>query len=117
MTRHRTETGRDGICRGICAMLRKHSVRHIRQHPEVLLGGHWCKLCDPGVPDVQVLDPRGWLEVKTESGVLSADQVEWSQWLRDRDWRVAVVTSEVETMRVLQHWRAEDAAERRRKAG
>ncbi len=58
-----------------------------------------------GLPDLQVLAPkRGWLEVKTPGGRLSAEQELAHHRLRDAGWDVAVVRSVTEALDAVAGW-------------
>lgn len=58
----------------------------------------------PGAPDLLVMRNDGWfasLEVKSDTGRLSADQTEWSDWLTAGNGSQAVVRSLDEAVEAL----------------
>jgi hypothetical protein len=65
---------------------------------------------EPGTPDVLVLGPLGFLEIKTAKGKLSADQKRWHDRAAKLGVRVAVVRSVKEAVEVVSLWRADRRA-------
>lgn len=59
----------------------------------------------PGTPDLLVIAPvYGWLEIKTETGELSAKQREWHDRARAFGVRVDVVRSVEGALRTVESW-------------
>jgi hypothetical protein len=66
------------------------------------------RLAPPGTPDILVLKPYGWLEVKTAMGELRASQALWHRAARSRGVRVATVRSISEALQTVQFWADSD---------
>lgn len=61
----------------------------------------------PGAPDLLILRSDGWfatMEVKSDDGKLSPEQVEWSDWLAKGNASQAVVRSLAEAEEVVREW-------------
>lgn len=72
------------------------------------------RMAPAGTPDICLLSPQGWLEVKTPTGKLSKAQDSWHTKARLHSVRVATVRSVSEALAVVERWEAEDAARCRR---
>jgi hypothetical protein len=70
------------------------------------------RLAPAGTPDILVLHPYGFLEIKTATGEIRASQVLWHRTARGRGVRVAVVRSIGEALQVVGGWAHEDEARR-----
>ena len=99
------------ISKSISDALDTLGVMHFRiQCGKVKVRGGWMQLAPPGFPDRWT--ELGFLETKTLTGKLGADQVKCHDRLRDRGHRVAVVRSASEAVKVVAGWRDEDRHER-----
>jgi hypothetical protein len=72
-------------------------------------GGGMIHLAPIGTPDILLVGPGpvagAWLEVKTETGKLRPEQLEWQQRATRQGVRVAVVRSVEQACRAVQEWR------------
>lgn len=67
------------------------------------------KLAPVGTPDICVVSPSGWIEVKLPGNDLSDDQREWHARAKRFGVRVTTVWSVGEAVTVVNAWRSEDA--------
>ena len=103
-----TDRSETEIQSGILKTLRRFGVWADRyQAGMVKIGGNWIHLGEAGAPDILVLDPYGWLEVKVPGGKPSEVQKRWHAKARARGIRVEVVTHEGEATRVVLKWRSD----------
>lgn len=67
---------------------------------QVIRGGRqsWIVMAPKGTPDLLVLAPYVWLEVKGAKGTVSPEQREWHRRAEERGVRVAVVRSVAEAI-------------------
>jgi hypothetical protein len=65
---------------------------------------------EPGVPDLMVQSPFGWLEVKRPGEELSDDQKTWHAKAARAGVRVAVVRSVREAVEIVSLWRRDRRA-------
>jgi hypothetical protein len=73
----------------------------VRVHSgKVKVRGGWMQLAPNGTPDLYVVG-WGWLECKTDTGKLNADQMRMHRLLRAEGERVAVVRSAAEALRAV----------------
>jgi hypothetical protein len=97
------------LSREIVATLERFGVWVQRyQAGMVKLSGRWIHLGKTGTPDLVVLSPAGWLEVKRPGVELGPEQVDWHEKARKAGHRVAVVHSAQEAVRVVMQWRKAD---------
>lgn len=68
------------------------------------------QLAPKGTPDILVLSPYGWLEVKRPGEKLSADQVAWHARAERERVRSAVVHSIEEALMQVSLWKVADEA-------
>lgn len=62
-----------------------------------------------GTPDILVIKPYGWLEVKLLGGTLRPSQIAWHA-RAEREWlRCVVVRSIAEALRAVDRWKRDDA--------
>ena len=73
------------------------------QSGKVKVRGGWMRLASEGTPDLWT--SLGWLECKTEKGLLSDEQIAWHARARDAGVNVAVVRSAADAVRIVQLWR------------
>jgi hypothetical protein len=66
----------------------------------------WLQLCEVGTPDLLVLAPYGFLEVKTRSGRLSIEQKHWHERAARKGVRVAVVRGVAEALDTVRGWQS-----------
>ncbi len=66
--------------------------------------GTWIQLCEPGTPDLFVVNAMGFLEVKTPSGSMRPEQVLWHARAEQIGIRVAVVRSVSEAINAVNGW-------------
>lgn len=74
------------------------------------VGGRWIRCGKKGAPDLIILDPPGWLEVKRPGHELRPHQAEWHERARKAGHRVATVHSAKEALDVVLGWRREESA-------
>jgi len=65
------------------------------------------RMAPAGTPDICVVDPPGWLEVKTTRGRLGAAQDAWHAEAERRGVRVAIVRSVAEAVETVREWESE----------
>ena len=85
---------------------------HRRNSGKILVEGGASRvvhLGEPGTPDIELLAPYGFLEVKTAKGKLSRGQERWHAKARSRGVRVAVVRSISEALDTAASWALADA--------
>lgn len=89
----------------IASSLKKLGYPVVRvQSGTVRVGANYVHLADRGTPDRLVMLRGGrvlWLEVKTPSGILSADQVAWHARAGERGHSVRVVKSVTEAIEAV----------------
>jgi hypothetical protein len=72
-------------------------------------GGGMIHLAEVGTPDILLIGPGpvagAWLEVKTATGKLRPEQLEWQQRATRHGVRFAVVRSVEQACRAVQAWR------------
>lgn len=73
-----------------------------------LSGGGTVKLADPGTPDLLVLRPYGFLEVKEPGKKLRKTQVAWHAKARKHGIRVEVVYTWEDAVAVVARWGLQD---------
>ncbi len=57
-----------------------------------------------GTPDICVVYPPGWLEVKQKGGALSGSQQAWHQRAYDYELNIATVTSATNAVHIVREW-------------
>lgn len=62
------------------------------------------RMAPAGTPDICVIDPPGWLEVKRPGEKLSPDQKVWHDKARRRGIRVATVTNKEQALVLVTAW-------------
>jgi hypothetical protein len=72
------------------------------------------RMCPPGTPDILVLRPYGFLEVKTKKGKLSDAQRAWHSMAESEGIRVQVVRSISDALGAVKRWEKEDNKTRQR---
>jgi hypothetical protein len=102
---HQTETGRGGLCGQIQRALKQLGYEVIRHHPTT---PDRRRLAATGTPDLQVVAPRCWGEVKTPEGRLSPAQIAWHEAARARGERVFVWRSIQQAIVDVQRCEQED---------
>ena len=63
------------------------------------------RMAPAGTPDICIVDPAGWLEVKLPGQDLRPLQRIWHRRAGERGVRVAVVTSVEEAVSIVRDWR------------
>ena len=59
---------------------------------------------ETGMPDLCIVSPSGWLEVKLPDGRLSDEQEAWHRRARNRGIKVATVRSVEEAVEIVRSW-------------
>lgn len=72
---------------------------------------------EPGTPDLLIVKPYGWLEIKTDEGSLNKDQIAWHARAESEGLRVAVVRSVEMALRTVRKWKEQDEQNRARDVG
>lgn len=67
-------------------------------------GGRRINLADAGTPDILVLKPYGFLEVKTPNGIISKAQMDWHYRARRAGIHVDVVRSVAAAVAMVKEW-------------
>ena len=62
------------------------------------------RMAPAGTPDICVVNPPGWLEVKRPGEKLRAEQRAWHEKARRRGVRVATVTSRQQAVTLVKAW-------------
>lgn len=65
----------------------------------------YMQLCSPGTPDLLVVSPYGWLEVKVPGKKRNPDQIAWHARAKKLGIRVAVVTSAGDALAEVLFWK------------
>lgn len=77
-------------------------------------GGGVIHLAEIGTPDILLIGPGAvagaWLEVKTETGKLRPEQLDWQKRATRQGVRVAVVRSVEQAVRTVRAWQKGDCA-------
>ena len=69
------------------------------------------RMAEPGTPDILVLKPYGFLEVKTAKGRIGMSQVRWHNKASEHGVRTAIVRSIGAALQTVKTWRDEDGLE------
>lgn len=66
------------------------------------------RMAEPGTPDILVLKPYGFLEVKTKQGRIGMSQVRWHNKASEHGVRTAIVRSIGAALRTVKIWEKDD---------
>ncbi len=72
----------------------------------VRVAGGFMHLAPKGTPDILVLNPYGWLEIKTDKGVTSEAQIKFRERCAREGIRHAEVRSAAEAVELVTGWRS-----------
>jgi hypothetical protein len=97
------------VKREITSTLERFGVWVERIHTGMVpVGGRWIHGARTGTPDIVVIDPAGWLEVKRPGEEPSPKQVDWHAKARKAGHRVETVHNAREALWVVMQWRKAD---------
>jgi hypothetical protein len=77
------------------------------QSGKVKVRGGWMYLASEGTPDLHLVDLGAWLEVKTDDGEPSPEQVDWHKRAAAAGVRVATVRTPKEAIQAALDWKLE----------